>query len=121
MALAVVSWTAGFDIIYARQDYQSDLETGVVSVPAKVGIAKALWISRITHVFSLSMLVLLGITTPQLGMLYLIGVGCASVLMLIEHSLVKPNDLSKVGLAFFTVNGIISVLLGTLGIIDVFL
>jgi 4-hydroxybenzoate polyprenyltransferase len=120
MALAVLSWTAGFDIIYACQDYQSDLETGVVSVPAKVGIGKALWISRLTHVFSLFMLVLLGITTPQLGILYFIGVGCAGVLMLIEHSLVKPTDLSKVGLAFFTVNGIISVLVGTLGIIDVF-
>jgi 4-hydroxybenzoate polyprenyltransferase len=120
MALAVLSWTAGFDIIYACQDYQSDLQTGVVSVPAKVGIAKALWISRSTHVFSLSMLVLLGVTTPKLGMLYFIGVACAGVLMLIEHSLVKPTDLSKVGLAFFTVNGIISVLLGTLGIIDVF-
>ena len=121
MALAVLSWTAGFDIIYACQDYQSDLETGVVSVPAKVGIAKALWISRLTHVFSLSMLVLLGVTAPQLGLLYFIGVGCAGVLMLIEHSLVKPTDLSRVGLAFFTVNGIISVVLGTLGIIDVLL
>jgi 4-hydroxybenzoate polyprenyltransferase len=86
-----------------------------------VGIAEALWISRLTHVFSLSMLVLLGVTTPQLGTLYFIGVACAGVLMLIEHSLVKPTDLSKVGLAFFTVNGIISVLLGTLGIIDVFI
>jgi 4-hydroxybenzoate polyprenyltransferase len=120
MALAVVSWTAGFDIIYACQDYESDLQTGVVSVPAKVGIARALWISRITHVFSLSMLALLGLTTPEFSTLYFIGVGCAAVLMIIEHSLVKPNDLSKVGLAFFTVNGIISVLLGTLGIIDLF-
>jgi 4-hydroxybenzoate polyprenyltransferase len=120
MALAVLSWTAGFDIIYACQDYQSDLETGVISVPTKVGIAKALWISRVTHLFSLSMLVLLGLRSEELSTLYFIGVGCAGVLMLIEHSLVKPNDLSKVGLAFFTVNGIISVLLGTLGIIDVF-
>ncbi len=121
MALAVLLWTAGFDIIYACQDYQSDLETGVVSVPAKVGISKALWISRVTHVFSLSMLVLLGFAAPELGKLYFVGVACAGVLMLIEHSLVKPNDLSKVGLAFFTVNGIISVLIGTLGIIDVLL
>ncbi len=112
--------TAGFDIIYACQDYQSDLELGVVSAsPSRVGIAKALWISRLTHLFSLSMLVLLGLFTHQLGPLYFLGVGCAAILMLIEHSLVKPTDLSKVGLAFFTVNGIISVLLGTLGIVDV--
>jgi len=121
MALAVLSWTAGFDIIYACQDYQSDLETGVVSVPAKVGIAKALWIARITHVFSLSMLIVLGMRTLEFATLYFIGVGCAGVLMIIEHSLVKPHDLSKVGLAFFTVNGIISLLLATLGIIDIFL
>jgi 4-hydroxybenzoate polyprenyltransferase len=120
MALAVLSWTAGFDIIYACQDYQSDLETGVVSVPAKVGIASALWIARFTHIFSLSMLIVLGLATAELSTMYFIGVGCAGALMLIEHSIVKPNDLSKVGLAFFTVNGIISVLLGTLGIIDVF-
>jgi 4-hydroxybenzoate polyprenyltransferase len=113
MALAVLTWTA------ACQDYQSDLELGVVSVPSRVGIAKALWISRLTHLFSLLMLILLGLLTPQLGLLYFLGVGCAAILMLVEHSLVKPNDLSKVGLAFFTVNGIISVLLGTLGIIDV--
>jgi 4-hydroxybenzoate polyprenyltransferase len=120
MALAVLSWTAGFDIIYACQDYQSDLETGVISVPVKVGIAKALWISRATHVFSLSMLIILGLVTPQFSVLYFVGVAIAALLMLVEHSLVKPNDLSKVGLAFFTVNGIISVLLGTLGILDIF-
>ena len=120
MALAVISWTAGFDIIYACQDYQSDIETGVISVPAKVGIGKALWISRITHLFSLAMLVVLGLTTREFSTLYFVGVGCAAVLMIIEHALVKPHDLSKVGLAFFTVNGIISVILGTLGILDVF-
>jgi 4-hydroxybenzoate polyprenyltransferase len=120
MALAVVSWTAGFDIIYACQDFDSDRETGVISVPAKVGIVKALWISRVTHAFSLAMLVLLGLQTAELGAIYGIGVTCAGILMFVEHSLVKPGDLSKVGFAFFTVNGIISLLIGTLGIIDVF-
>jgi 4-hydroxybenzoate polyprenyltransferase len=119
MALAVVSWTAGFDIIYACQDYENDLQTGVVSVPANVGIGKALWISRGTHLFSLGMLVMLGVVTLQLHGFYFAGVGCAAVLMIVEHSLVKANDLSKVGLAFFTVNGIISVVIGTLGILDV--
>lgn len=120
MAMAVLTWTAGFDIIYACQDFQSDLDTGIFSVPVKFGIAKALWVSRLTHVFSLAMLISLGLITPQFGTLYFIGVGCAAVLMLIEHSLVTPTDLSKVGLAFFTVNGIISLLLGTLGMIDVY-
>jgi 4-hydroxybenzoate polyprenyltransferase len=120
MAAAVLCWTAGFDIIYACQDYHSDLACGVFSVPAKIGIGPALWVARLTHVVSVTMLVMLGLWSPALGMLYFAGVGAAVALLLVEHSLVKPHDLSKVNLAFFTFNGIISVLLGTLGIIDVF-
>ena len=118
MFAAVLLWTAGFDIIYACQDYQSDVECGVFSVPAKVGLARALWVSRLTHAGCLAALVVLGHVVPEFRAFYFTGVGAAAALMVVEHSLVKPNDLSKVGLAFFTVNGIISVLLGGLGIID---
>ena len=118
MAGAVLGWTAGFDIIYACQDFQSDCETGVVSVPAKCGIARALWISRGTHLASLGLLIVLGLNAPELSVLYFVGVACAGILLVVEHALVKPDDLSKVGLAFFTVNGIISLLIGTLGVID---
>ena len=121
MAVAVLCWTAGFDIIYACQDYESDLETGVVSVPAKSGIARALWISRLTHVVSLAALVVLGLLMPELSLLYFIGVALAGALLIIEHAIVKPTDLSKVGLAFFTINGVISLVVGTLGVIDVFI
>jgi 4-hydroxybenzoate polyprenyltransferase len=120
MAAAVVCWTAGFDVIYACQDYASDLECGVFSVPAKIGVGPALWVSRLTHLICVAMLVALGYSTPALGTLYWIGVAVAAALLVVEHSLVRPDDLTKVGLAFFTVNGVISVLLGTLGIIDVF-
>lgn len=120
MALAVASWTAGFDIIYACQDYDSDIEQRVFSIPAKFGIGRALWIARVTHLFSFAMLIQIGRSAhPPLGTLYFIGVGLAGILLFIEHSLVKPTDLSKVGLAFFTINGIISLLLGLLGIADV--
>ena len=120
MALAVASWTAGFDIIYACQDYASDIEQGVFSVPAKLGIGPALWVARLTHVFSFAMLIQTGHAAhPPLGTLYFIGVGIAGVLLVVEHILVKANDLSKAGLAFFTVNGIISVVVGALGIADV--
>jgi 4-hydroxybenzoate polyprenyltransferase len=119
MAGAVLCWTAGFDIIYAAQDYQSDLETGVVSVPAKVGIARALWVARITHGVCFALLIALGLTTPEFSTLYFLGVAAAGALLLVEHAIVKPNDLSKVGLAFFTINGVISLLIGTLGVIDV--
>jgi 4-hydroxybenzoate polyprenyltransferase len=121
MAGAVLCWTAGFDIIYACQDFQSDRETGVASVPAKCGIASALWISRGTHAASLGLLVLLGMNAPELGGLYFVGVACAGILLVVEHALVKADDLSKVGLAFFTINGIISLLIGTLGVLDVML
>jgi 4-hydroxybenzoate polyprenyltransferase len=122
MTLAVAAWTAGFDIIYACQDYQSDLEQGIFSIPAKLGIGPALWVSRLTHVFSFIMLVQVGRSAhPPLGTLYFIGVGIAGLLLVVEHALVKPTDLSKVGLAFFTVNGIISMLLGILGALDVLL
>lgn len=120
MALAVASWTAGFDIIYACQDYDSDIEQRVFSIPAEFGIGRALWIARVTHLFSFAMLIQIGFSAhPPLGLLYFIGVGLAGILLCIEHSLVKPTDLSKIGLAFFTINGIISVVLGLLGIADV--
>ena len=120
MAVAVLAWTAGFDIIYACQDYASDMEHGVHSVPAKYGIARALWISRATHLVCVAALVALGWYAFQLSTLYFVGVGIAVALLVIEHALVRPDDLSKVGLAFFTVNGVISLVLGALGVVDVF-
>jgi 4-hydroxybenzoate polyprenyltransferase len=120
MAAAVLCWTAGFDIIYACQDYRSDVECGVFSVPARIGIGPALWVSRATHALCAVMLVMLGRSTLALGTLYYIGVGVAVALLLVEHALVRADDLSRVGLAFFTVNGVISIVLGTLGIVDVF-
>jgi 4-hydroxybenzoate polyprenyltransferase len=118
MFLAVTSWTAGFDIIYACQDYHHDVAAGLYSVPARTGIAKALWISRATHLFSAAMIVLLAVEVPQFHLLYAIGAAAAVALLAFEQSLVSPVDLSKANLAFFTINGIVSVLIGTLGIID---
>ena len=120
MTGVVLLWTAGFDIIYACQDYASDVATGVFSVPAKVGIANALWISRLTHLACMGLMIALSQSTPLFGPIFYAAVGIAGVLLMIEHSLVKPNDLSKVGLAFFTINGVISVVIGLLGIVDVF-
>jgi 4-hydroxybenzoate polyprenyltransferase len=120
MAAAVMCWTAGFDIIYACQDYRSDRDCGVFSVPSRIGVGPALWVSRLTHVACVAMLVLLGRSSPSLGALYFSGVGAAILLLVIEHSLVRPDDLSKLNLAFFTVNGVISLLLATLGIVDIY-
>lgn len=119
MAAAVLCWTAGFDIIYACQDYDSDCATGVFSVPAKLGIKNALRVARLTHVACAALLVTLGLLSPTLSTFYFVGVAIASALLIVEHALVKPNDLSKVTLAFFTINGVISVLIGALGLIDI--
>ncbi|MBC7782301.1 MAG: UbiA family prenyltransferase [Burkholderiales bacterium] len=121
MAAAVLLWTAGFDIIYACQDFESDRATGVYSVPARFGIARALWVARGTHVACVAAMIALGIASPALDVVYAIGVIVAVALLVIEHAMVKADDLSKVNIAFFTVNGVISVVLGTLGVIEVFI
>lgn len=121
MMSAVLLWTAGFDIIYACQDYESDRVTGVFSIPATMGIAQALWVSRITHVLCLVCLVLLWRHSPLLEGLFGVGIMLAAGLMVIEHALVKPTDLSRVNMAFFTLNGVISLILGILGLADVLL
>jgi 4-hydroxybenzoate polyprenyltransferase len=118
MFVIVAAWTAGFDIIYACQDYASDVANGVFSVPAEVGIAGALWVSRATHLLAAVMLIVLGHIVPQFGTFYFLGAGLAVGLLIIEQSLVRADDLSKVNLSFFTINGIISILLATLGIVD---
>ena len=118
MAAAVLCWTAGFDVIYATADAESDAATGVHSVPASLGIGPALWVSRATHVLAATLLVVLGVVSPNLSMPWFVACGLVAALLVVEHLLVRPDDLSKVGMAFFTVNGIISLLLGTTGIID---
>jgi 4-hydroxybenzoate polyprenyltransferase len=119
MGAAVLLWTAGFDIIYACQDFACDRAAGLHSVPAGLGIGPALWVSRATHLVCLGLLVILGLTVPEFGPLYWLAVVLAAALLATEQSLVRPGDLSKVGHAFFTVNGIISVLIGLLGIADI--
>ena len=119
MAAAVLLWTAGFDIIYACQDYESDLRTGVISIPARLGIAQALWVARLTHALCASLILLLGWHAPQLGLLWTIGAGAAVLLLVVEHSLVRAGDLSLANMASLRVNGVISLLLGTLGVVDV--
>ncbi|WP_204698240.1 UbiA-like polyprenyltransferase [Geomicrobium sediminis] len=108
--LVVMFWTAGFDIIYATQDADYDRKNGLHSVPARFGIKKALMIARGSHVISIVALVLLSLTSP-LGWIFFLGAMICAGIMIYEHSLVSHNDLSKVNVAFFTMNGIISMLM----------
>jgi 4-hydroxybenzoate polyprenyltransferase len=119
MAGAVLFWTAGFDIIYACQDFASDRATGVFSVPARLGVASALWMARLTHLLCIALLIALVWQSDRLSLFFSIGIGIAAILLLIEHWIVKPDDLSRVNVAFFTINGLISLALGLLGVMDV--
>ena len=121
MAGGVLCWTAGFDVIYATADRDSDLRQGVHSLPARHGLARSLWISRVTHAIGVLFLVALGVAAARLGMIWFIAAAAVALLLVVEHRLVRPDDLSKVSLAFFTVNGLISTLLGTAGIVDALL
>lgn len=108
--LGVALWTAGFDVIYATQDADYDKSVRLYSIPSYFGIAKALTIAKAIHILSFIAFVSLFFITP-LSWIYLIGVFISGSIMVYEHSLVKPNDLSKVNVAFFTMNGILSIVM----------
>jgi 4-hydroxybenzoate polyprenyltransferase len=108
LAIAVASWVAGFDILYALQDISFDRENGLYSVPSTFGEANALGIARILHLTTVAALALSGIGAAA-GMVYFAGVIVAAALLLYEHSLVKVDDFSRLDAAFFIMNGVISI------------
>jgi len=107
ITLAVIFWTAGFDIIYALQDDDFDREHRLRSLPQTLGRPKALMVSRVCHIFAIQFLITGGLMVHA-GLAWFIGVLFACGLLLYEQSLVKPDDLSKVNIAFFTLNGFVS-------------
>jgi 4-hydroxybenzoate polyprenyltransferase len=119
LTAAVTLWTAGFDIIYACQDYAFDVQTGLHSVPRRFGIAGALWISRILHVGMLVCLLAL-VRSFALGPLAVAGVAAVAGLLLWEHRLVRADDLSRIDAAFFTMNGYVSVIFFLFWATDIF-
>jgi 4-hydroxybenzoate polyprenyltransferase len=118
LGLAVLLWVAGFDIIYSCQDVQFDRGERLYSIPKRFGITGALWISGILHACMVLLLVIVFLGAG-LGLLSLAGLGLVAILLLYEHSLVRPGDLSRVNAAFFTINGWISVLLFVIAGIDI--
>ncbi len=110
LSLVVLLWTAGFDVLYACQDYEFDRAEGLHSIPAKFGIAKALWISRALHAGAFLALIWLYLVT-HLGPVALIGVIATAALLLYQHRLVRPDDLGRLNAAFFTTNAFVSVVL----------
>lgn len=120
LTAAVTFWTAGFDIIYACQDYEFDQREQLFSLPKRFGIAGSLWIARGFHLAMIACLFAL-VSAFNLGPLAITGIAAVVALLLYEHRLVKADDLSRVDAAFFTVNGYVSVLFFLFWAGDIFL
>ncbi len=108
LATAVMTWSGGFDVLYALQDVAFDRVNGLFSLPAALGAPRALSVARVLHVGTVLLLALVGWATGG-GPLYALGVAVVALLLAYEHSLVKADDLSKLDAAFFTMNGVISI------------
>ena len=119
LGAGVLFWVAGFDIIYACQDVDFDKKARLCSVPARFGIAGALRIAAACHLAAVAMFFLLAWIFPAFGWIYLAAVAAIAVLLVYEHSLVRPDDLSRVNRAFFHVNAIISIGLFIAGTADI--
>ncbi|MBM7865481.1 4-hydroxybenzoate octaprenyltransferase [Heliobacterium gestii] len=119
LAFAVLFWSAGFDVIYACQDADFDRSQGLHSIPARFGIARGLMISRLLHVIAPALLLVVGLMLG-LGTFYYAGVAISAGLLVYEHTLVSPKDLSRLDAAFFAMNGYISMTMFVFTLLDIF-
>lgn len=118
MGAANTLWVAGFDIIYGAQDYDFDTANGIHSIPARFGVKNALHISTLFHGVTLGLLVIVGILSSQLGIIYYIGLAIISILFIAEHKMVSPHNLTNVKIASYGINQIISITFLICGVID---
>jgi 4-hydroxybenzoate polyprenyltransferase len=119
-SLAVIFWVSGFDIIYALQDIDFDQSQNLYSIPSLLGIKNALKVSELLHVLSAAAVITAGLY-GEFHWLYWVGILVFCGMLIYQHAIVKPNDLSKVNIAFMTANGIASVVFGVLVIVDLYL
>jgi 4-hydroxybenzoate polyprenyltransferase len=117
LGLAVLFWVAGFDIFYALQDYDYDRKRGLHSIPSRFGIERSFQIVRGFHLVMILLLFSLALS-PGLGVIYLLGVATVTGLLVYEHLLVKPDDLTRLDAAFFNMNGYISVTIFLFTLVD---
>jgi 4-hydroxybenzoate polyprenyltransferase len=118
LGLAVLFWTAGFDVIYALQDEDFDRRAGLRSIPARLGARRALLVSALFHAIMVALLLVVWRMSGG-GWIFLAGIAATLCALLYQHAIVKPGDLSRVDAAFFTANGFVSVVLAVCGIADV--
>ncbi len=120
LALAVLFWVSGFDVIYACQDVGFDAQVGLKSVPSRIGVPAALRLAAVCHAFMILALVGLQVFYPM-GSIFLVGIVAVALLLVYEHALVRPDDLTRVNMAFFHVNVLISTGLFVFGLADLIL
>lgn len=108
LGLGVLFWLAGFDVIYSLQDHAFDREQGLHSIPVRFGVARALKLSTFFHLCTVFFLGLVGVTA-RMGVVYWLGFAAITVILVWEHRIVKPNDLSRIGRAFFDFNAYVSI------------
>ncbi len=118
MGAANTVWVAGFDIIYGSQDYDFDTANGVHSMAARFGVKNALHIAAAFHALAIMFLIVVGILSPQLGEIYYIGLAIITILFIIEHRLVSPDNLSNVKVASYSINQLVSIVFLIFGVID---
>lgn len=115
---AVMAWVAGFDMLYACQDVQSDRTARLHSIPVRLGVAGALRLAAGCHLVAVLLLALLPLAFPPLGLIFWLGTAAVALLLVYEHALVRPDDLDRVNVAFFNVNAVISLGLFAVGSLD---
>lgn len=118
MGAANTLWVAGFDIIYGSQDYDFDTTNGIHSIPARFGVKNALHIAAFFHAVTLVLLVIVGLLSSQLGVIYYTGLAIISALFIAEHKMVSPDNLSNVKIASYGINQLISVFFLVCGVVD---
>ncbi|MFK7695688.1 UbiA-like polyprenyltransferase [Paenibacillus sp. HJGM_3] len=116
--VSVALWTAGFDVIYACQDVDFDRQAGLHSIPQRFGVARALWMAKGFHFLTAVGFLCLFLLVNELSWLYFVGVIISYGLLIYEHLIVKPSNLSKLNTAFFTMNGVLSIVIFTFTCID---
>jgi 4-hydroxybenzoate polyprenyltransferase len=123
LGVAVLLWVAGFDIIYACQDAEFDVQVRLQSIPSRWGVPGALRLAAVCHAAMIMALVALPLACPHLGLgwIYGLGIGSAALLLVYEHSIVRPDDLTRVNIAFFRVNSVVSIGLFLVGALDLLL
>ena len=121
LSAMVLFWVAGFDVIYALQDLEYDQQSNLNSVPQTFGWKRAVWIARALHLLTITALLLTGSADPRLDTIFPYTIAFAIILLIIEHTVLATRGRAGIPMAFFTINGLISLMLGASGILDLYL